>query len=472
MHGFGLVAGRIRRETLGSRLLCTLRTTSRRPVQVTPPMLWNEVLVMLLLILVNGFFALSEMALVAAKRARLQTAAEQGRAGAKSALALLEDPTSLLSSIQICITLIALVTGIYSGASFAGPLEAVMVRHTDIPIEFAEKTAYGIVVLLVTYVSLTIGELVPKRVALLHAESLAMFVAPIMRLLAKIMAPGVWLLGVTVNTVLKLLPISSAPQAAVTEDDVRSLVAEGTRAGVFLASERRLLEGVMALAERKVGSIMIPRQDVIWLDIEDPIEELWQQAKDSGHARFLIAREKLENLLGMITLADLSEAVHRGKLDADRDLEPPLHIPDSISVLQLLDQFQRSSTHLAVVTDEYGEIEGITTPIDILKAIAGELPELGSRERPEALQRDDGSWLVDGHLPIEELQRRLNRRDMVGKDYHTVAGFVLARLGRIPKAGDTVTWRDLKVEIMDMDGVRIDKILLSTVAEPSRRARH
>src|SRR5690606_31936275 len=197
--------------------------------------------------------------------------------------------------------------------------------------------------------------------------------------------------------VLKALPLSSAPQSAVTEDDVRALIAEGTRAGVFLASERRLVEGVLALADRKVGSIMIPRQDVIWLDIDDPLDQLWAQAKRSGHARFLIARDRLDNLLGMITLANLSEAVHRGSLDPQRDLEPPLHIPDTISVLQLLDQFQRSSTHLAVVTDEYGDIEGITTPIDILKAIAGELPELGSRERPHATVRPDGSWLVDGH---------------------------------------------------------------------------
>jgi putative hemolysin len=437
--------------------------------EVSPSMFSNELLVLLLLFLVNGFFALSEMALVAAKRSRLQASADQGKAGAKSALALMEEPTSLLSAVQICLTLISLVMGIYSGASFAAPVGA-MLADAGVPVEYAEELAYGVVVLLVTYVNLTVGELVPKRVALLHAETLATFVAPIMRVVARALAPFVWLLRVTVNTLLKLLPISSAPQAAVTEDDVRALVAEGTRAGVFLASERRLLEGVMALADRKVGSIMIPRQDVIWLDIEDPVDALWQQAKDSGHARFLVAREKLDNLLGMITLADLSEAVHRGQLD-EKSLEPPLHIPDSISVLQLLDQFQRSSTHLAVVTDEYGEIEGITTPIDILKAIAGELPELGSRERPEAIQRADGSWLVDGHLPIEELQRRLNRRDMVGKDYHTVAGFVLARLGRIPKAGDTVTWRDLKVEIMDMDGVRIDKILLSTVAEPARRHR-
>ncbi len=426
-------------------------------------MLSRDVLILLFLILLNGFFALSEMALVAAKRARLQAAAEQGKTGAKLALALMEDPTILLSAIQIGITLISLITGIYSAASFANPL-AEKFAALGVPAEYGEEVAYVVVVLLVTFVSLTLGELVPKRVALLHAESLAMAVAPIMRLFATGMAPLVWLLRMTVNAILKVLPISSAPQAAVTEDDVRALVAEGTTAGVFLASERRLLEGVLALADRKVGSIMVPRQDIIWLDVEKPIEVLWQQAKESGHARFLVARAKFDNLLGMITLADLSEALHRGRLDPDKDLEPPLHIPDSISVLQLLDQFQRSSTHLAVVTDEYGEIEGITTPIDILKAIAGELPELGSRERAESIQREDGSWLVDGHMPIEELQQRLGRRDMGGRDYHTVAGFVLARLGRIPKAGDTLTWRDLKIEIVDMDGVRVDKILLKKVS--------
>ncbi len=419
----------------------------------------GEVLVILLLILLNGFFALSEMALVSAKRSRLQAAAQQGRSGAKSALALLEDPTTFLSAIQIGITLIGILTGVYSGATLATWLEQI-ISGWGLETRYNDEIAFSVVVVLVTFVSLIIGELVPKRVALSHSETLAMFVAPVMRVFARIMAPAVWLLRNSVNLVLKIVPVSSAPQAAVTEDDVRALVAEGTHAGVFLASERRLLEGVLALADRKVGSIMIPRQDVIWLDLEEPLATLWHQAKESGHARFLVARGKLDNLLGMISLADLSEAVHRGRLDADRDLQPPLHIPDSLSVLQLLDQFQKSSSHLAIVTDEYGEIEGITTPIDILKAIAGELPELGSRERPEALPRSDGSWLIDGHLSIEELQQRLNRRDMVGRDYHTVAGFVLSRLGRIPKAGDTLTWRDLKIEIVDMDGVRIDKVLL------------
>ena len=234
-------------------------------------MQFREVLVILLLILLNGFFALSEMALVSAKRSRLQAAAEQGRTGAKSAIALMEDPTKLLSAIQIGITLIAIFTGLYGGRTFAAPLASTLAGY-GVPLRYADDVAFLIVVVVIGFVTLIIGELVPKRVALLHAETLALRVAPIMRVFALIAAPAVWLLRASVNAVLKILPVSAAPQAAVTEDDVRAMLAEGTRAGVFLASERRLVEGVLALADRKVGSIMIPRQDVIWLDIDEPID--------------------------------------------------------------------------------------------------------------------------------------------------------------------------------------------------------
>ena len=332
-----------------------------------------------------------------------------------------------------------------------------------VPPEYAEETAFAAVVLVVTIVSLVFGELVPKRIALTHAEGLAIFVAPIMKVFARGLLPLVWILRVAVDGVLKLLPVSSAPQAQVTEDEVRALITEGTQTGVFLASERRLIEGVLALADRKVESIMVPRPDVFWLDLDEPLPELWQQAKQSGHARFLVAHGSLQDLLGMITLANLSEALRRGQLNPERDIEPPLHVPVGISALQLLDQFQKSSSHLAVITDEYGGIEGVATPIDILRAIAGELPDLGSRERAEMIRREDGSWLVDGHLSIDDLQQALGRRDMLsrGGEYHTVAGFVLARLGRIPKAGDLLSWRDLRVEVVDMDGLRIDKVVIT-----------
>ncbi len=404
---------------------------------------------------------MSEMALVSAKRARLQAAADQGSRGAKTALLLLSDPTGFLSAVQIGITLIGILTGVYSGATLAQHLAARLIE-LGAPPRYVEEVSFTAIVVLVTFLSLILGELVPKRIALNNAERLAAYVAPIMKAFVRVMTPLVWLLRGVVELVLRILPISAASQASVTEDEVRSLIAEATQRGVFLTTERRLLEGVLALADRKVESIMVPRQDVVWLDLDDPLPQLWQQAKASGHARFLVGRGALDNLLGMITLANLSEALRRGVLNPDTDIEPALHVPEGITILQLLSQFQTSSNHLAIVTDEYGDIQGIATPVDVLRAIVGELPEVGSREHPELVQRDDGSWLADGHLAIDELQTHLGRRDMAGSgDYHTVAGFVLARLGRIPKAGDTLTWRDLRIEVVDMDGRRIDKLLVS-----------
>lgn len=424
-----------------------------------------ELLVIFVLVLLNGFFALSEMALVSSRRARLQSRAEQGSRGARIAVALLEDSTSFLSAVQIGITLIGIVTGVYSGATLAAHLDDV-IAGWGVPMTYAEEIAFVGIVVVITFVTLIFGELVPKRIALNNSESLAIAVAPLMLGFARLMTPFVWLLRGAVDLVLKVLPVSSASEQSVTEDDVRAMITEGTRSGVFLASEKRLIEGVLALADRHVTTVMVPRQDVVWLDLDDPLPELWQTAKHSGHARFLVAHGSLDQLAGMVTLANLSEALRRGALDAEHDIEPALHVPDTLTVMQLLDQFQRSSTHLAVITDEYGEIEGVATPIDILKAIAGELPDLGSRERPEALPREDGSWLVDGHLPIDELQRTLGRRDMASGEYHTAAGFVLARLGRIPKAGELLTWRGLRFEVVDMDGRRIDKLAVAIVKAP------
>jgi len=428
----------------------------------------TEILIILGLVLLNGFFAMSEMALVSSKRARLQAAADRGSKGARTALHLLADPTGFLSAIQIGITLIGILTGVYSGATFAEHLAVVFVAW-GIPQQYADNGAYAAVVAGVTYVSLILGELVPKRIALTNAERLAIFVAPIMRWFAIAMLPFVWILRGSVEIVLKLIPVPAASHNSVTEDEVRSMIAEATQHGVFLASEKKMIEGVLALADRKVESIMVPRPDLVWLDIVEPITSLWDQAKISGHARFIVSRDELDQVVGVITLANLSEAVRRGNLDEQTDLEMPLHVPVGVSVLQLLNTFRDSSTHLALITDEYGGIAGVATPVDVLRVIAGELRDIGSREGAEILQREDGSWLVDGHLAIEDLQHHLARNDMAsGGDYHTVAGFVLARLGRIPKAGDTVTWRNLKIDVMDMDGTRIDKLLVIQLLDKKR----
>jgi putative hemolysin len=427
---------------------------------------WLQAGIIFGLILLNGIFSGAELALVSARKARLRAQAEQGQRGARAALQLLEDPTRLLSTVQIGITLVGIFTGVYSGAVFAEQLESILSRSEWLR-PYAEQTAFAVIVTLVTYLSLIFGELVPKRLALAHAETLASVVAIPMIWIARIAHPLVWLLQASTEAVSKLLPVKTVADTSVTEDEVRALIAAGARQGVFLPRERQMVEGVLRLADRSVSSVMVPRGDVVWLDVRTPLVEMWNEARASGHARFLLCDGDIEQLLGVITLADLGEAVRLGGLQLDRHVRPPLHVPSSVSLLRLLDLFRESSVHLAIVTGEYGEIEGVATPIDILKAIAGELPSMGSRERAEATQRADGSWLMDGQLGIHEVERILDRNDLNrGDDYHTLAGFMLWQLGRLPLVGETLTHRDLLLEVVDMDGPRIDKILVSKRRQP------
>jgi len=426
---------------------------------------WLEVAVVFGLILVNGYFAASELALVSARKARLRALADKGDRGARVALKLLEDPTRLLSSVQIGITLVGIFTGVYSGATFAEAL-AVVLRRVEWMAPYAQEVAFAVVVVCVTYLSLIFGELVPKRLALAHAERFAIVVSRPMFWIARFGAPLVWLLQVSTEAVAKLLPFKASSNASVTEDELRVLVAAGAKEGVFHRREKEMIESVLRLADRSIESVMVPRGDVIWLDTLSSLEEMWAEARDSGHARFLLCEGELDRLVGVITLADLGEALRLGRHDLRTFIRLPEHVPSTISFLRQLELFQVSSTHLAIVTDEYGDIKGIVTPSDLLKAIAGGLPELGSRERAEAVQREDGSWLIDGHLSIHETERLLERNDLShDDDYHTVAGFVLWHLGRVPVAGEKLKWRDLKVEVLDMDGRRIDKVLVSRRTE-------
>ena len=429
---------------------------------------WLQAGIIFGLILLNGLFAGAELALVSARKARLRAQAEQGSRGARMALLLLDNPTRLLSTVQIGITLVGILTGVYSGAVFAEQLSAIL-QHIVWLAPYAKETAFALIVTLVTYLSLIFGELVPKRVAMAHAETLAGFVAIPMWWLARVAHPLVWLLQISTEGVTKFLPLKTVEDASVTEDEVRALVAAGAREGVFHARERQMVEGVLRLADRSVESVMVRRGDIIWLDIHMPLEELWNEARASGHARFLLCDGDLEQLIGVITLADLGEALRLDKLQTDRHVRPPLHVPSTISLLRLLELFRESSVHLGIVTGEYGEIKGVVTPIDILKAIAGELPSVGGRERAEATQREDGSWLMDGQLAIHEAERVLDRNDLSrGDDYHTIAGFMLWHLGRLPLVGESLAWRDLQIEVVDMDGPRIDKLLVSKrrAAEP------
>ncbi len=430
----------------------------------------HEAAVILGLILLNGLFASAELALVSARRPRLQALADQGHRGARAALALLDDPTRLLSSVQIGITLVGILTGVYSGAAYSAQLSAVLAQYPSLA-PYAEELAFGAIVVVMTYVSLVLGELVPKRLAMAHADRWAMFVALPMHWVATGGAPVVWLLQRSTETLLRILPSAGASQGAITDDDVRALASEGMRKGAIHQHEAEMIDSVLRLADRKVDSIMVPRGDILWLDAGEPVQALWDEARRSGHARFLLCRDELEQLIGVVTLASLGEALRRGELDPDTDVQPPLHVPEGISVLKLLETFRRSSVHLAVVTNEYGGIEGLVTPADILKAIAGEWPEMGSRDSAGAFQREDGSWLMDGHLPIYEAERILGRKDMAsGDSYHTLAGFMMWHLGRLPQQGEKLAWRDLAVEVVDMDGLTVDKLLVSRREAQALRA--
>jgi len=431
----------------------------------------HQAAVILGLIVINALFASAELALVSARRPRLKALAETGHRGARAALALLDDPTRLLSTVQVGITLVGILTGVYSGAAYSVQLAAWISSAFPSATDYSQEIAYAAIVVAMTYISLVVGELVPKRMAMAHADRWATLVAIPMQIVARLGTPLVWLLQRSTEAILKIIPLSRSSQSSVTDDDVRALATEGMQMGALHRHEAEMIDSVLRLADRNIGTIMVPRGDILWLDVNEPVPTLWDEARRSGHARFLLCRGELEQLIGVISLANLGEALRRGSIDVDADLQPPLHIPESISVFKLLETFRRSSVHLGVVTNEYGGIEGLVTPADILKAIAGDMPEMGSRDSAGAIQREDGSWLIDGHLAVHEAERALGRKDLSrGDSYHTMAGFVLWHLGRLPVAGEKLAWRDLSIEVVDMDGLVIDKLLLMPRAAQGLRS--
>lgn len=433
----------------------------------------GEFIILLLLILVNGVFAMAELSIVSARRTRLKQLASAGSHGARAALRLLEHPTRFLSTVQTGITLISVLAGVYSGAKFAEPLQAVLEQYPLIAKQ-AEPIAFGVVVVLVTYLSLVIGELVPKRWGMTHPESLAILLAPGLEWVARATAPLVWLLQRSTDMLLRLLRMRSPAQSSLTEEEIRTLIAEGTREGVFHKAEHSMIEGVLKLADRSVRSIMVPRGDVAWLDIGDPRDVLIQEVRSSAHSRYLVCRGELDELVGIARTRDLLQWM-RGDVGGEGDLakftRPALVVQETTTVLKLLELFRESAMHFAVVVDEHGSIEGIVTPTDVLQAIAGDLPDVDSADAPEAVRRDDASWLMDGRIPIGEVERILGRSDMVsGEDYTTLAGFVLAQLGHVPATAESFSWKGLRFEVMDMDGRRIDKVLIQPSQAPSSRS--
>jgi len=417
--------------------------------------------IIVLLLLLNGFFAMAELAIVSARRARLRQLAESRRKGARLALQLAEDPTSFLSIVQIGVTLNSILAGAFSGTTLADPLGTYLNTVSWIAPHGA-SVAMGTTVLGVTYLSLVIGELVPKRIGLSYAEIIAVRVARFMSFLAFVAAPVVWLLRVSTDLSLKLLRLDNPNATQVTEDEVKELIAEGTQTGVFKPVEKKMLEGVMRLADRTVRSIMTPRIDMMWLDENDPPEEQARRIHGSSYSRFPVARGDLEEVLGIVHAKDLLNSIFEGRpLEIPAVMRVPLRVPDTTPVLRLLDQFKQSGQHLAIVIDEYGSVEGLVTMTDILEAIIGDLPELGQEADYKPVRREDGSWLIDGMMPVDEVETLVGLKNMRDEEeFQTIAGFVIDKLGRIPAAGDHFHWNEARFEVVDMDGRRVDKVMI------------
>ncbi len=384
----------------------------------------------------------------------------EGRSGAATALKLAEDPTGFLSSVQVGITLIAILSGAYGEAALAAPLSTALEGLPYVG-NHASAVSTAIVILIIAFVSL-IGELVPKRLALRNPERLACIVAPPMRLVSQVAYPIIWLLRSVTDLLVGLFAAPSLEDPRMTEEEVKTLIAEGTEAGVFEPAEKEMLEGVLRVADRSVRSIMTPRPDVVWLDLEDDLEAIYGIIAESGHSRFPVARDDVDNIIGIVHSKDLLDQTRRGGvIDLKSVARDPVYIHEGTPVLKLLESFRASTVHMAVVLDEHGTVQGIVTPTDILVAIAGDLPEREGDDEPSAVMRADGSWLLDGQMPVYEVERTLAVRGLSAREheYTTLAGFVLTQLGHIPVPGETFDWDKWRFEVVDLDGRRIDKVL-------------
>ena len=430
-----------------------------------------EVILIFLLILANGLLSLSEMAIVASRRARLQRRVDTGDKKAQEALALAQDPADFLSTVQIGITTIGVLAGVFGGATIADSIAAWLSQIERLA-PYSNAIAVGIVVLVITYFTLVLGELAPKRLALNNPERIARQIARPMRALSRIVSPLVRLLSLSTNIVLRLLGIRPSEEPPVTEEELKILMEQGTQAGVFVEAEQDMIEGVLELADRRVIALMTPRTEIVWLDLEDSSEVNRQKISQSLHSRLVVADGDLENVVGIIHARDLlSRAINGEPLDLRASLTHPLYIPESMPALKTLELFRQSGMHLALVIDEFGGLQGLITYYDILEAIVGDMPAMGEPTDPRMVRREDGSWLIDGKLPIEEFKDAFGVTNLPEEStsyYQTMGGYFMTYLGRIPEVADHFEWGGMRFEIVDMDGLRVDKILITPEAPGNR----
>jgi putative hemolysin len=419
-----------------------------------------ELGLILLLVLLNGAFAMSELAIVSARRARLLAAQRRGSVGAELALALAEDPQRFLPTVQVGITLVGILAGAFGGARLSGRIGEVL-DAVPVVAPYGPQIAFGLVVVLVTYLSLILGELVPKQLALRNPERIATLVSRPLSALSRISLPVVWLLSTSSALVLKLLGASRPLDQSVTEEEVKAVVAEGAEAGALETEERHMIERVLRLADKPVRALMTPRTEVEWIDRSDSPDEVSSRLRSSGVTRFVVAEGRIDNVVGVVAVKDLLDQLLEGvPLSVPRALRQPMVLPDNLSALDALERLRKDPLGIALVMDEYGSFEGVVTASDLLEAIVGELGPAPQPAADSAVRRHDGSLLLDGMMASDELRSRLDLPELpYAGTYHTVAGLMLALLKRVPREGDRFAWAGWRFEILDMDGRRVDKVL-------------
>jgi putative hemolysin len=423
-----------------------------------------DVALLFFLIVLNALFAMSEMALTASRKARLQVMVETGDAGALAAMELHVDPTKFLSTVQIGITSIGVLNGIVGDAAFSEPFSVWLQDTAGLHDRAAHVSATAMVVALITVLTIIFGELVPKRLGQMYPESVARLVAQPMNWLSTATRPFVWLLSFCTESTLRLMGIRGGPSRSVTEEEIAASLEEGLDAGVIEAQEHQMVRNVFRLDDRQVGSMMIPRTEIVWLDAAGSSEEVLKIISGEEHSRYPVCRGGLDDVVGVVSAQSLLQQVMGGgALEVTERLQAAVFVPETLSGMELLDQFRASSTQLVFVVDEYGEVQGMITVRDVLEAITGEFTTPSDGDS-WAVRREDGSWLFDGLIPVPELKDRLDLKELPEEDrgrYNTLAGMIMLLLGRLPEITDSVEWEGWRFEVVDLDGKRVDKVLAS-----------
>jgi len=432
-----------------------------------------EIAVVLLLILLNGVFALSELAVISSRKARLRQMANEGRRGAATALALAEEPHTFLSTVQIGITLIGVLAGAFGGATISGAV-AERLAQVERLAPYAHALSLALVVGSITYLSLLLGELVPKRLALQNPERVAAAVAPPMQALSRVARPLVSVLTASSNLVLRVLGVHPSQEPPVTEEEIRLMVEEGTQAGIFRPAEQEMISSVFRLDDRHVRDLMTPRHEIQWLDVTDPIEETKRRILQGRYSSYPVCREDLDHVLGIALTKNLLRDVLAGQpLSLEKHLQKARFVPESARVSGVLAQLKRLQEHVVLVVDEHGGIQGLVTEHDLFQAIVGDVASDVDLDRPRAVQRRDGSWLIDGLMPFDEVAALIGGprvTDEMRNIFQTLGGFVMTEIGAVPEAGQTFEWGGFRFEVLDMDGLRVDKVAVARIPPPGAEA--